>query len=333
VTLLATLALAAAVGAAPAAEPASPISILDAPAALPKFVQRPSPTEFAVAYPHGAANVGMGGQAVVHCRVVHDGRLEKCHATRESPAGAGFGGAAVSLAGFFRVDPDSDAAQSGELDLPIGFATSVDEEHLLVAGPWLEAPSFADMWAAYPDIGGGVSGQVFMHCGLKRDGGLEECKAVYQRPIDREFDLAAIKLSHSFRMRVDPSAMKSRQPMAANVFLRLAPPFGEAGKQRRIIDPVWLSSPSFARLAELFPAQAATKGVTAGTGEADCTVAADGALTDCAAFGDGEPAGLGFSQAAVKAAQDMRMSPWTGDGGPVDGARVRVPIRFTSVAR
>jgi len=27
------------------------------------------------------------------------------------------------------------------------------------------------------------------------------------------------------------------------------------------------------------------------------------------------------------------MSPWTDEGGPVDGAQVRVPIHFTSVAR
>lgn len=42
----------------------------------------------------------------------------------------------------------------------------------------------------------------------------------------------------------------------------------------------------------------------------------------------GEPDGLGFSDAAVKIASGMRMNPWTEAGGPVNGARVQLPIRF-----
>jgi len=30
----------------------------------------------------------------------------------------------------------------------------------------------------------------------------------------------------------------------------------------------------------------------------------------------------------VLVAQVMKMNPWTQDGGPVDGARVKLPIRF-----
>jgi len=336
--MLAAIAVAAMVGAAQAPETpvtsAGPINLLDAPGGLPRFVQRPTGQEFADVYPHAAANLGVGGRALLHCEVAaRDGRLAKCRVIREAPVDAGFGGAALGLARFFRVDPQSDAATRGELDLPIGFATSASADEQLTAGPWLEAPTFADIGAAYPDIGGGVTGQVVLHCALERDGRLKACKSIYMQPTDREFDQAALKLSHLFRMKIDQAALNSHQPLAANVLVRIAAPFGAEYKQRRIADPVWLASPSAAHLAELFPAQAASKSVTEGVGMADCTVGVDGALTACQPSGEGDPQKLGFSEAAIKAAGGMRMAPWTDDGGPVDGAQVRVPIRFTSVAQ
>jgi protein TonB len=121
--------------------------------------------------------------------------------------------------------------------------------------------------------------------------------------------------------------------MVANVLLSLPAPYGDDAKAKRITDPVWLAVPDDATLAQLFPAPATRKSVNSGQGTADCTVAADGTLQACHAYGDGDPAGLGFSEAAVKAAGTMRMSPWTAAGGPVDGAQVRIPIRFTQAAK
>ena len=114
---------------------------------------------------------------------------------------------------------------------------------------------------------------------------------------------------------------------------RIAAPYGDEARQRRIDDPVWLNWPDPAGLAKLFPAAAAAKGVTAGVGTAECNVAADGALGSCQPFGDGDPPRLGFSEAAASAVAGARMGPWTGAGGPIDGARVRVPVRFTQAAK
>jgi TonB family protein len=297
------------------------INALDAPTEAPIFVARPSASDLSAAYPHGAASVGMGGKAMLHCQVDRAGRLDACQVKRESPAGAGFGGAALRMARFYRVDPVSEAAQRGELELPIGFATSVDEDALAVAGPWLAAPSFADTATVYPDIGGGVAGQVVLRCALEGDGSLKACKTLYLKPTDRDFDVAALKLTHLFRMQLSPALVKSHQAMAATVVMSLAAPFGADAKARRISAPVWLTSLDAALLTQQFPPQAAVKGVHAGVGLADCTVAADGTLQACHAAGPGEPPGA------------LRMSPWTDAGGPVDGAVVRVPIRFNQPVR
>jgi len=332
--MLAAIALAMALGAFQAPESsaaAGPINSIDPLAALPRFIERPNGVQFSSAYPHGAANVGMGGRAVLHCEVASTGRLEKCAVSRESPTGAGFGAAALGLSKYFRLDPGE--GKITELDLPIGFATSISEDEQFVTGPWLEAPSFADVGAAYPDIGGGVAGEAVLHCALTREGALRDCRAIYQQPVGRDFDKAAMSLAHLFRMRIDQAFLNTHRPMATNVMMRLVAPYRDEFKQKRIVDPTWLAGPGFARLAELFPAQATAKSVTEGTGVVDCTVGPDGALTACQAAGAGDPAGLGFTEAAVKAASALRMSPWTDEGGPVDGAQVRVPIRFTSVAR
>jgi hypothetical protein len=304
------------------------VNVLDAPAELPRFVERPSPVEFSSAYPHGAATVGMGGKAWLHCQVGQGGRLDGCQVKSETPEGAGFGGAALRLARSYRIDPSSAAAARGELALPIGFATSVNEDETAVAGSWLAAPSFADVAAVYPDIGGGAAGQVVLHCALTRDGALRACKTLYLKPTDRDFDVAAQKLVHLFRMQIDPAVMRGHQTMAANVVMRLAAPFGDEAKARRITAPLWLTSLDPVLLARQFPPQAAQKGVLSGQGVADCTVGPDGTLQACHAAGPGDPPSLGFSEAAATAAVGMRMSPWTDAGGPVDGALVRVPIRF-----
>jgi protein TonB len=134
-------------------------------------------------------------------------------------------------------------------------------------------------------------------------------------------------------MRIDPHIVKSGDSLAANVLLSIAAPYGEDSKSRRITDPVWLAVPDPAGLAQMFPPAAAQKGVHSGLGTADCKVAADGALQACQASGDGDPPGFGFSEAAAKAATVIRISPWTESGGPVDGALVRIPIRFTQAAK
>ena len=68
-------------------------------------------------------------------------------------------------------------------------------------------------------------------------------------------------------------------------------------------------------------------GLTTGRGVARCLVANDGSLTKCAPEA-GDPAGLGFSEAAAKLASTMKMNLWSTDGAPVEGGVVHIPIRL-----
>ena len=90
----------------------------------PHWLSRPTAAEMSRFYPQGAIDRDLDGQAQLICGVVASGRLTDCKVTGETPAGAGFGPAALELAPYFRMTPktvDGQPVDGGVTRISIAF--------------------------------------------------------------------------------------------------------------------------------------------------------------------------------------------------------------------
>lgn len=313
----------------------------------PDWVRKPTGEDLRAAWPTAALRRGVSGQAVLACQVNVQGGLEDCQVESETPAGYGFGSAALLLVPSFQMKPEMKDGQPqvSSVRIPISFSnpggqgssgtggpapnsrlgSSGDKALMLVDPVWKASPSFADMAAAWPKEATGVTNaRVSMRCRVTREGRLSQCNVLTETPGRRGFAAAARKLAPLFELTGDPVGGDVRKDVYVNLAVSFIDPATPGA--RTIAHPKWIREPDEAQLA-IFPQAAADRGLTRGVGVADCAITADGNLTDCK-VGREDPVGLGFGEAAVRVAQAMQMSPWTDDGRPVDGARIRLPIQF-----
>jgi TonB family protein len=91
----------------------------------PDWIQTPNGNDFATYYPPVAQLLNLSGRIVMRCEVSAVGALENCVMTQETPAGMGFGDAALKISQFFRMKPmsiDGAPVAGAKINIPIYFA-------------------------------------------------------------------------------------------------------------------------------------------------------------------------------------------------------------------
>jgi TonB family protein len=90
----------------------------------PVWTSRPAGADMARVYPPAALRKGLQGRATMTCRVDDAGRLRACRVESESPAGAGFGDAALQIADRFQMTSmsrDGKSRRGGLIRVPFRF--------------------------------------------------------------------------------------------------------------------------------------------------------------------------------------------------------------------
>ena len=185
---------------------------------------------------------------------------------------------------------------------------------------WSEAPTVADIAAAYPAKAkaAGVGGQVTLTCQIGRDAHPRDCAAVTEKPGGYGFGAAARKLAE--KLKADDQSLTGQ-----NIFIPVSFDPGVLNGAAVVTKPVWASLPSATDFQATFPKT--ENGVNHVRVVLGCVVEAGGGLGGCAVAQE-DPPGQGYGAGALALAAKFRVAPWTLDGAPAVGAHIKLPIRY-----
>jgi outer membrane biosynthesis protein TonB len=322
--LILVLAAAAAVSGAPAQDVVVPD---------PVWRATPETDDVEHAYPREAAARKVEGMTAVHCRIGDDGHLSDCRVTMETPAGFGFGQAALSLTGKYRAAELSKSGQpvagkSVDLKIPSYSKASRSEPRMWVSRPlWASAPSAKDAAKAYASLpAGSPPDEVMFRCDIDPANAFSHCTLI-KGPANAAYEDAARPLLARFRLSGAALPAKSRPYVNVAIMLEPMTPPDQAGV---LLDATWSQGPTADKQKAAFPAAATKAGVHSGKITLDCVMDASGGLTDCKATED--PKAMGFADAALSLASAMKANPWTEDGRSVEGVHVQFAMELNDAA-
>ena len=181
------------------------------PAASQPIQPPPTPDEIAqlrAFYPERALAQSVVGNADLHCRIGAGWNFEACRVTQETPAGLGFGEAAVRAAQSQGPHPNGHRG-GGELDMHVLFAPTPPymspnfaRPARIVTNPsYRTQPTARQVADAFPAAArpGRVQGRVVLACEIAVTGLAENCRAQSESPPGFGFAEAAIRLMGLYR--------------------------------------------------------------------------------------------------------------------------------------
>ena len=294
--------------------------------------QKPSASELLAVYP--TAGKGVDGRAVISCLVTVQGALTDCEAVAERPVGLGFGNAAIALTSQFTMKPVTWQGSPARtvVRIPInweGFSSAMvsgpGTRRVVPANlPWMEAPSFADVSAAYPKKARAEkrAGHVALACEMTEEGRLGHCSVGATDPVGMGFEGAAKDLAKMFRFRV---ATEADRKATRSLTVHLPITFDPAALDQALVGkPNWSVLPTLEQTGAVFKDLKVT-----GTARAvvECTVQPGGSVGECHLVSE-TPAGVGMGPAAMTMTPYFRLTTWTTEGLPIVGGTIRIPIRY-----
>jgi TonB family protein len=182
------------------------------PSHAAQWDQLPTGESVSHAYPMRALRERVEGRGVVTCTVNARGAMENCAVSEDTPAGYGFGAAALSLTGSFRLHMQGGPiSPGGQVRIPLGFRLPSGEtptppapEGTLPAPHWAAEPTRTQVTAAYP-VGSTpqatrVHGWVVLDCTTDEHGVAAACAVTSEDPAGHGFGAAAMGLASGFRL-------------------------------------------------------------------------------------------------------------------------------------
>lgn len=307
------------------------------------WIRRPTSQSLLSVWPREAMRKGVDGEAVITCKISEQGALFGCKVKSQSPESMGFGEAAIALTPQLLMKPATVDGKPvvSEVTLPIRFVgpgqgstgthiggSNSFAKTVITNVAWTAAPTYSQVAGVYPKEAATdrLGGRATISCTLKDDGGLRNCTTVTEEPRGEDFAEAAKRLAPLFRA---PTSFSDGSPTAganAHIVFVFTPEMLDPA--RRIIGKVqWARTPTGDAFMAGYPQAAKDAGVRTGRVVMACEAGAGGKLDNCSMVSE-EPAGLGFGAAALSLSPSFHVRPWTAEGLPVIGGKIRVPVRY-----
>lgn len=319
--------------AAPASSQTGPTSIPsmgDQPGVM--WLIRPDAIPVGLFYPEAANDQFVAGRVRLECTPRIDQRID-CRTVSETPAGWGFGEAAVAASRSYRMQANMRGGHIiGSPHVAVNLAFSPYHEDSSASADaldlpqWEAAPNADAVRAAWPEGAShpNVRGRATLSCTVTQDRALS-CTLVRESQTGLGLGRAALALAPQFRVLASESAFVERHratPFLLPVNFGFAPSYEPISRVTTGETSVVISPPA-AVVSTVYPPRARAAHIS-GVAIVTCTARSEGA-PNCVLKSEA-PAGQGFGDAALMLANAaMAMSP--NDALlPGDQIEIRVPF-------